>query len=245
MARLAAIDDKIAQGSPPSAYTHKRRQAVKHSIPRSLHLTGRAVGGVKSLRRLAVATALVSATLLFGLQAAQAETHIFKDALRPGGVERSAAQKDADSRACGAGADGTFTNVPAFEKCMRAHGWALAGVKADASDADGLTWDDLRPKGRARSDGELQADARRCNPSDGAVTASVKRCMLRLGWRYAFAVSRPKPAEDPGTYISPETGNVCRTTGFIAVCTPPSGTVYYYNEDGRPCRRTGLVSICT
>jgi hypothetical protein len=205
------------------------------------------VGGVKSLRRLAVATALVSAPILFSLQAAQAETHIFKDALRPGGVERSAAQKDADGRACGLRADGTFTNVPAFEKCMRAHGWVLAGVKADASDEDGLTWDDLRPKGRARSDGELQADARRCNPSDGAATASVKACMLKLGWRYAFSLRKPtpQPAEDPGTYISPETGNVCRTTGFIAVCTPPSGTVYYYNEHGRPCRRTGLVSICT
>ena len=218
---------------------------MKHSILRSLHLTGRAVGGVKSLRRLVVAPALVSAPLLFGLQAAQAETHIYKDVLRPGGVARSLAQKVADSRLCGAAADGSFTNVPAFESCMRAHGWVRTAVKPDASDTDGDSWDDMRPYGRERGNAELQEDSLRCNPSRAPLTASVKKCMLRLGWRYAFAVSRPKPAEDPGTYISPETGNVCRTTGFIAVCTPPSGTVYYYNEDGRPCRRTGLVSICT
>jgi hypothetical protein len=89
----------------------ERRQGVKHSILRNLHLRARATAGT-SLRRLAVATE----------KAARAETHVFKDVLRPGGVERSAAQKAADGRACGMRADGTFTNVPAFERCMRKHG---------------------------------------------------------------------------------------------------------------------------
>jgi hypothetical protein len=77
-----------------------------------------------------------------------------------------------------------------------------------------------------------------------AVTASVKACIARLGWRFAFSVSKPKPAQDPG-YIDPYTGNVCHNAGFVDVCTPPDHPVYYYNEEGRPCRRDGLVSICT
>jgi len=216
---------------------------VKHSIPRSLHLTGRAVGGVKSLRRLVVAPALVSAPLLFGLQAAQAETHIYRDVLRPGGVARSLAQKVADSRLCGAAADGSFTNVPAFESCMRAHGWVRTAVKPDASDTDGDSWDDMRPYGRERGNAELQEDSLRCNPSRAPLTASVKKCMLRLGWRFAFSLYRPQPAQPP-TYIDPQTGMECHNTGFVAICDPPHGTVYYHNEEGLSCRRSGLMEIC-
>ena len=51
--------------------------------------------------------------------------------------------------------------------------------------------------------------------------------------------------QDDGTYISSDTGNVCRTYGIVAVCTPPNGTVHYTNDEGLNCTRTGLMSVCS
>ena len=85
-----------------------------------------------SLRRLAITSAILSAAPLFGVQAASADMEGFRDILRPHGVERSLAQKFADGRRCGSTANNTFTNAAAFQKCMRARGWALDHAVPDA-----------------------------------------------------------------------------------------------------------------
>ena len=152
----------------------------------------------KSLRRLTVAA--LSACAILVAHAAHAETEIFKDVLRPNGVERSQAQKFADGRACGSTANDTFTNVPAFEKCMRAHGWVVDQVKADATDVDGATYDDMRPlaNGQPRGDAALHADGRKCDPSGHANVKSprIKQCMLNHGWRLSFVIAKPNFGND-------------------------------------------------
>jgi hypothetical protein len=38
----------------------------------------------------------------------------------------------------------------------------------------------------------------------------------------------------------------CQNFGGAAVCTPPDGTVHYFDPDqGLNCTRTGIVSICS
>jgi hypothetical protein len=54
------------------------------------------------------------------------DTAVFRDVLKPGGKERSLAQKYADGYACGAtGANRTVPFMPTFEKCMSRKGWVL------------------------------------------------------------------------------------------------------------------------
>jgi len=149
--------------------------------------------------------AVLTALSLAGVQAASAETEVFKDILRPHGVSRTTAQKDADAPICGADRNGQFDDVPAFERCMRAHGWAVASIKPDAEDRaiGGAFYDDMT--GRSRSEAALQSDTRACDPQGRLKEGGPQfaRCMARHGWRLAFSL----PVRHAPTYAgSPSSG---------------------------------------
>jgi hypothetical protein len=162
--------------------------------------------GTNSATAPLLAAALLCAPLLFAAQSARAETDVYRDVLRPNGVERSQAQKDADGRACGAAADNQFSNVPKFEKCMHAHGWAFDHSAPDASDVPGATYDDIWGSAKGtRSNAALHTDERRCDPSGTADAESpeMKQCMLRRGWRLSFVIADPNAANDASTKWNP------------------------------------------
>jgi hypothetical protein len=120
-----------------------------------------------SLRRLAVAAVVLSAPAFLGLQPARAETQIYRDILRPHGVERSLAQKFADGRSCGSTPQNTFTNAAAFQACMRKRGWVLDHVVQDVAPS---TWIDPDTGMECRSAGIGQI----CTPPQGTVTYTNK-----------------------------------------------------------------------
>jgi hypothetical protein len=138
--------------------------------------------------------ATAALTLFAG--AARAETEVFRDVLRPHGVERGSAERLADGRTCGLTTDKTFVNVPVFEKCMRTHGWVYDHAQVDASDPPGVYYDDMwqRPNGSRRGDAEREAVYKACDPAGARdpASAGMKGCMLSKGWRFAF--SKPDPA---------------------------------------------------
>ena len=81
------------------------------------------MSGTRAIR--AAATAAIVTVLSLG--AAQADTYVFKDVLRPGGVARTLEAKRADAYRCGADATGAFPHaiVAAYTRCMRTHGWVV------------------------------------------------------------------------------------------------------------------------
>ena len=76
--------------------------------------------------------AIVAATLILGgiLNAAQADTWVFRDTQRPGGHDRGTAAKRSDGRKCGT-VRGSFKDRTGFEPCMAARGWVLDHVIPD------------------------------------------------------------------------------------------------------------------
>jgi hypothetical protein len=79
---------------------------------------------------------ILAAMLFLGgmLNAAHADTWVFKDTLRPNGHDRTMAAKRADGRKCGASRSGrsfTDASAPNMQQCMLAHGWALDHVIPD------------------------------------------------------------------------------------------------------------------
>ena len=149
--------------------------------------------------RTTIAISVVLITLsLAGAQAALAETDVLKDVLRPHGIARGEAQRDADSRACGATSDRQSYGVPAselpaFERCMRAHGWAHAYTKPEAAERaiGGTVYDAMT--GRSRGEAVLYADRRACSPPERLKEGNLQfaRCMASHGWRLAFALPAP------------------------------------------------------
>jgi hypothetical protein len=124
-------------------------------------------------------------------------------------------------------------------------------------------WDYIRkPSLGAEFDARLQADAASCDSmvgaQRGAPTSSYRSCMLQRGWKF-LSVTRvrvPTPPSDPnfssnarlkpGHFISHDTGMDCENIGGASVCSPPNGTVHYYDpEQGLNCTRSGLVAICS
>jgi hypothetical protein len=75
---------------------------------------------------------IVAAALILGgmLNAAHADTWVFRDTLRPGGHDRGMATKRADGRKCGT-VRGSFKDGTGFEPCMAARGWVLDHVIPD------------------------------------------------------------------------------------------------------------------
>jgi hypothetical protein len=79
---------------------------------------------------------IITAALILGgmLNAAHADTWIFRDTLRPGGQDRSMAVKRADGRKCGT-IRGSFRDGSGFEQCMVARGWVLDHIIPDPPSA--------------------------------------------------------------------------------------------------------------
>jgi hypothetical protein len=142
--------------------------------------------------------AAAAAAFLFG-GAAQAETMVFRDVLRPHGVERGSSERLADGTACGAAADRTFDNVPAFVKCMKTHGWIVDHIESEPTDPPGAAYNNIRQRrnGPRRSDAEREAAYKACDPKGNRdpASAAMKACMLRKGWQFAYY--KPEPASHP------------------------------------------------
>jgi hypothetical protein len=87
------------------------------------------------MKHTIIATAISTALLFTGtLQAAKADTWVFKDMQRPNGHDRSLAIKRADARKCGADRSGrSFSDTRAhnMQDCMFALGWTLDHVIPD------------------------------------------------------------------------------------------------------------------
>jgi hypothetical protein len=80
--------------------------------------------------RTIVAAVVVCALGLAGSTSASADTHLYRDALRPNGHARTTAQKFADFRACGyrKGTYVTDSEAARIDACMRSRGWTLDRV---------------------------------------------------------------------------------------------------------------------
>jgi hypothetical protein len=78
---------------------------------------------------------ILSTVLILGgmLNAARADTWVFRDTLRPNGHDRSMAAKRADGRKCGLTRQNMFGDGDAFVRCMQTYGWALNHVVPDQS----------------------------------------------------------------------------------------------------------------
>jgi hypothetical protein len=80
---------------------------------------------------------LLGAVLILGamLNAASADTQVFRDIQRPHGQDRGMAAKRADGRKCGS-ADGVwFSDVDSFDRCMLARGWVVDRIIHDRATA--------------------------------------------------------------------------------------------------------------
>ena len=72
--------------------------------------------------------------ILVMLNAAHADTWVFRDTLRPNGHDRSQAAKRADGRKCGS-SRGWFSDGPRMQQCMLLRGWVLDHVIPDPPSA--------------------------------------------------------------------------------------------------------------
>jgi hypothetical protein len=124
-------------------------------------------------------------------------------------------------------------------------------------------WDYIgRPRlAAAEFDARLQADAASCDAmvgaQQGSPTASYRGCMRQHGWKFLSVTRERVPTSSdpnfssdaklkPGHFIDHDTGMDCQNFGGASVCTPPNGTVRYYDpEQGLNCTRSGLVAICS
>jgi hypothetical protein len=79
---------------------------------------------------------IIGTLLILGgmLNAAHADTWVFRDTLRPNGHDRSMAAKRADGRRCGA-LRNMFTAGAPFEQCMLTRGWVLDHIIPDPPSA--------------------------------------------------------------------------------------------------------------
>jgi hypothetical protein len=141
---------------------------------------------------------------------------------------------------------------------------ALAGGSAQAASYHYTDhWDNVAKPAlsSAEFDSRLQADAAICDsmvgPAHGAPTASYRACMRQRGWKF-LSVTRVRVPETsdpnfssnakvaPGHFIDHDSGMDCENIDGAAVCSPPNGTVRYYDPDqGLNCTRSGLVSVCS
>ena len=117
-----------------------------------------------SVRNLFLCAILISGGLM---QAASADTQVFRDVLRPGGHDRSQAAKFADGRKCGLTRQHTFTDSASFQPCMEARGWVLDHVIPDPPAAPDQSARFIDPdNGMSCYD---QGGAEICEPPQGTV----------------------------------------------------------------------------
>ena len=145
------------------------------------------MSGARAIRAAAV-TAIVT---VLSLGAAQADTYLFTDKLRPGGVARSEATFHADEHRCGADANDHFGNVAAFKKCMRALGWVADAYKPNP------------PKSRADS---------RLAPGDDYISADTGMSCKNLG---GIGVCGPPRGT---VHYRNDKGENCTRTGLVSIC---------------------------
>lgn len=141
----------------------------------------------------ALATAIAVLTLTpLGIEVAHATIVKFTDTLRPNGIPRPGQTELRDAQACGMRPDYTYTNISAFESCMRTRGWVVDSVTPEKRDGYGAMFFDLKGPGN-RGDRQLQADSRSCerSGSGGPGSATYRQCMLVHGWRYAYTTRPP------------------------------------------------------
>ena len=111
-------------------------------------------------------------------------------------------------------------------------------------------------------DPQIQADTVICDSIAGvqrmAPSAAYRSCMRQHGWKYRY-VTRDKGSVQsadpnfrsnarlqPDHYIDRDSGMDCQNIRGAAVCSPPNGTVRYYDpEQGLNCTRSGIVSVCS
>jgi hypothetical protein len=120
-----------------------------------------------------------------------ADTYHFKDVLRPHGHERGLSAKFADGRSCGASGSHFSGDVEAFERCMRAHGWAVDRYTPD-------------PKARVS---ERRSSSTYIDPDTG------------MSCHNAGGVAICEPPRGTVRYFDPEQGLNCVRTGIVAVCS--------------------------
>jgi hypothetical protein len=145
---------------------------------------------------LALAATLVCAAL--PLSAARADDGVtFRDVLKPGGQERTKAQKLADGDACGTyGPTHTIPFMPVFEKCMNAKGWVLDHYTTnDPRPAAGDTnthYVDIKGDGRdhERGNAALQVDTRTCKAT-AKTDKAVNACLADHGWQIMLTQHGP------------------------------------------------------
>ena len=143
--------------------------------------------GTKAMRAVA-ATALVT---VLSLGAAQADTYLFTDTLRPGGHARSEAAFQADEHRCGADANNHFGNVAAFKKCMRARGWVNDAYKPNP------------PASRADP---------RLNPGDDYISSDTGMSCKSVG---GIGICGPPRGT---VHYRNEEGQNCTRTGLVSIC---------------------------
>jgi hypothetical protein len=81
------------------------------------------------MKRIVIGTALILSGMI---NAASADTWVFRDIQRPNGHDRGIAVKRADGRKCGARHNAfKDENVAAFQGCMVARGWVLDHIIPD------------------------------------------------------------------------------------------------------------------
>ena len=158
---------------------------------------------VRNVLKVAILSAFVLGPLL---NASAADTYVYKDIKQPNGHPRDAVAKQADFAACGIPPEGVSANLfPKFNKCVRAHGWALDHIVKDPSGGLGgnrlgegiYTYNDIsRSAGHARSSDEEQAATAACDGGDtrSIGTAAFNACMRSHGW--SFARFTPKAHDD-------------------------------------------------
>ena len=120
----------------------------------------------RPIMNMALATTLILGGLL---NAAHADTWVFRDTLRPNGHERGMAAKRADGRRCGALPGGRSFNdadAPHMRECMFTHGWALDHVIPDprSARARARVSDDTSPP--PQIDNSISDDHRRQRDQD-------------------------------------------------------------------------------
>ncbi len=152
----------------------------------------------KTLRHGSAAAAVFAALSVCGAQAVLADdTYYFASTRGLPDAELDASVANATTQ-CDPGDRRDYASAK-FKSCMLSRGFRASAVKRtlDAADkaATGTVvhFNDLMPNGVRRSDANREVDARRCDPN-GAVdyeSAQFKSCMLRYGWKCAYAYHAP------------------------------------------------------
>jgi len=149
------------------------------------------MSGARAIR----ATAVTAVVTVLALGAAQADTYLFTDTLRPGGVARSEAAFQADEHACGADTNDHFGNVAAFKKCMRQHGWL----------ADAYRPDPPRLRANSRRNPHLA-------PNDDYISRDTGMSCKDLG---GIGICGPPRGT---VHYRNENGENCTRTGLVSIC---------------------------